>query len=499
MGAVELFLEHRHRDRFLRSMRFRSSEKTYLIGSSTNADIRIIGPEVSPFHAVLECREGQWVIFDFGSTSGTWIDGESIDERIVTDKAVVQIGQNRLQLKVTTTGRPLFVAESENVDATDAPRETMHQVVIKQKGRVVRADLLAPNERYHSSFKGQTILLEAPTQFRWVTHKIGDLEVRHRLIQRPDKMISPGIEIDPSFRKPLSIASGAFALLLLLALVLPSTGPDLNYEEPIDRNMSELIYNAKVIQKKRLESDKLTVVQKAQTRPPEVQSAVATPTQEPASGGVASPAVSKTITKIRASGLDQLIGKIAKRASETSLKIATSGVSPDQAVGPSRLGAVGRTSEVIGDGKMTDTKSAQIGAVGTAGKAGASTSYRQGTGLSAGSVGTGEVGLVEEEGVVEGGLDRDIIAEIIRRDIGQIRFCYERQLSAQPELYGKVLVKFEINPEGAVEAPRVGTTTLNNASVEGCILRRVAKWRFPAPKGGTAVLVSYPFLFKTTE
>ena len=101
--------------------------------------------------------------------------------------------------------------------------------------------------------------------------------------------------------------------------------------------------------------------------------------------------------------------------------------------------------------------------------------------------------------MVEGGLDRDVIAEIIRRDIGQIRFCYERQLSATPELFGKVLVKFEINGEGVVEAPRVGTSTLNSANVEGCILRRVAKWRFPTPKGGTSVLVSYPFLFKTTE
>ena len=106
---------------------------------------------------------------------------------------------------------------------------------------------------------------------------------------------------------------------------------------------------------------------------------------------------------------------------------------------------------------------------------------------------------LEEETEIDGGLDKEAIARVIRSQLGQIRYCYERQLSASPELYGKILVKFTIGAAGSVVAQAIGNTSLNNAMVEGCILRRVAGWQFPTPKGGTNVLVTYPFLFKSTR
>jgi TonB family protein len=65
-----------------------------------------------------------------------------------------------------------------------------------------------------------------------------------------------------------------------------------------------------------------------------------------------------------------------------------------------------------------------------------------------------------------------------------------------PDLYGKILVKFTIGARGEVAESRVDTSTLKSALVEGCIMRRMASWKFPEPKGGTQVRVSYPFLFK---
>ena len=120
-------------------------------------------------------------------------------------------------------------------------------------------------------------------------------------------------------------------------------------------------------------------------------------------------------------------------------------------------------------------------------------------GLAAGGTGSGGVGLIEEEGEITGGLDREIIAQYIKSKLGQILYCYERQLSAKPDLFGKVAVKFTIGPSGQVEQQLIGDTTLKNATVEGCILNRVAAWKFPAPQGGTRVLVTYPFLFKSTN
>src|SRR5690606_20741908 len=137
----------------------------------------------------------------------------------------------------------------------------------------------------------------------------------------------------------------------------------------------------------------------------------------------------------------------------------------------------------------------KIGGVGTIGKGGGGKGNLSGVGgLAAGGVGSASVGILEEETEIEGGLDKDVIARVIQSQLGEIRYCYERQLSAEPDIYGKVLVRFTIDANGSVSAQKVGVTTLRSAMVEGCILRRVANWKFPKPKGGTTVLVTYPFL-----
>ena len=119
--------------------------------------------------------------------------------------------------------------------------------------------------------------------------------------------------------------------------------------------------------------------------------------------------------------------------------------------------------------------------------------------LSGGKVGKGGVGLIEDESEVVGGLDREEIANYIRTQLGQILYCYERQLSANKDLFGKVSVKFTINGIGKVETQIVSDTTLKNTTVEGCMLNKIASWKFPAPRGGTKVIVTYPFLFKSTN
>src|SRR5207245_1447439 len=86
----------------------------------------------------------------------------------------------------------------------------------------------------------------------------------------------------------------------------------------------------------------------------------------------------------------------------------------------------------------------KISKVATGGKAGGSLAYKNGSDLAIGSVGSGEVGMAEEEAIVDGGLDREVIAAVIKDSLGQIRYCYERQLSADPGLMGKVQIKFTI-------------------------------------------------------
>jgi TonB family protein len=114
-------------------------------------------------------------------------------------------------------------------------------------------------------------------------------------------------------------------------------------------------------------------------------------------------------------------------------------------------------------------------------------------------LGSSGVEMLEDGKEIGGGLDREVIAQYIKSQIGQILYCYERQLSANPDLYGKVAVRFTIGSSGKVETQRIGQSTLRNTAVEGCILQQVARWQFPVPEGGTKVNVTYPFLFKSTN
>ncbi len=97
--------------------------------------------------------------------------------------------------------------------------------------------------------------------------------------------------------------------------------------------------------------------------------------------------------------------------------------------------------------------------------------------------------------IIEGGLDREVIARIVRRHQNEIRFCYERELQRDPNLHGRVAVQWVIDGTGAVVRATIQDTTMGNSNVENCILTRVRRWRFPEPRGGGIVRVTYPWIF----
>lgn len=103
---------------------------------------------------------------------------------------------------------------------------------------------------------------------------------------------------------------------------------------------------------------------------------------------------------------------------------------------------------------------------------------------------------LEEEALVGGGLDRDQIAAVINKHIGQIIYCYEKGLQKSPSLKGRVGADFVINGQGQVSSAKVGSSSLNSAAVESCIVSRLKTWPFPKPVGGVNVKVSYPFVLK---
>lgn len=166
------------------------------------------------------------------------------------------------------------------------------------------------------------------------------------------------------------------------------------------------------------------------------------------------------------------------------------GAAPGDAHGFGGLGLRGSGS---GGGGVGDTIG--IGGIGTKGRGGGTGSYGSGVGVLGGKKGV-DIGITSSEPMVMGSLDKELIRQVIHRNRGQIRYCYESQLTRYPKLSGKVAVKFVITASGSVASSTVAQSTANNAELETCVAGRVRTWQFPKPKGGGVVIVTYPFLFK---
>jgi TonB family protein len=79
----------------------------------------------------------------------------------------------------------------------------------------------------------------------------------------------------------------------------------------------------------------------------------------------------------------------------------------------------------------------------------------------------------------------------------QARYCYEKELTRNPNLAGKVTTQFTIGPTGAVMKARVAGSTMGDKAVEGCLLRVIQRLRFPPCVGGGTAEVTYPWIFKS--
>jgi hypothetical protein len=94
----------------------------------------------------------------------------------------------------------------------------------------------------------------------------------------------------------------------------------------------------------------------------------------------------------------------------------------------------------------------------------------------------------------KGGLSPEQIRRVVMTHIGAVRACYETEAQRNPGLKGGVTVQWQIDPAGNVTTASVGGTTLSNARVEGCVVRQVQKWKFPASDSPTTV-AGFPFKF----
>jgi len=139
---------------------------------------------------------------------------------------------------------------------------------------------------------------------------------------------------------------------------------------------------------------------------------------------------------------------------------------------------------------------AGLGGLGTRGTGLGASGYGRGSGFY-GKKGGGAPGVGRGTPIILGALDKSLIDRVVKSHLAQIRFCYERELNKNPKLFGKIVVKFVIAKNGSVSSASTKASTMKNPIVEQCVNKRFLRMKFPSPKGGGIVIVSYPFVFNS--
>ena len=102
-------------------------------------------------------------------------------------------------------------------------------------------------------------------------------------------------------------------------------------------------------------------------------------------------------------------------------------------------------------------------------------------------------GSLQGGGGAGGRIDKAGVASVFRRRSSAIRRCYEAALRGNPNVTGKVTIRFTIGPAGRITGISVTANSTGDSSIGSCIVSRVKGWRFDPPERGS-VTFSYPFI-----
>ena len=97
--------------------------------------------------------------------------------------------------------------------------------------------------------------------------------------------------------------------------------------------------------------------------------------------------------------------------------------------------------------------------------------------------------------------DAEGIQGAVRESLPGLKECYASWLQTQPDLSGRLLVKFVIGPDpddaeyGLVRDVVLVDSELGHTFMEGCVARSFEDLQFEAPAGGEEMDVSYPVVF----
>ena len=152
----------------------------------------------------------------------------------------------------------------------------------------------------------------------------------------------------------------------------------------------------------------------------------------------------------------------------------------------------------IGEGGGGRGEGIGLGNIGTMGH-GAGTGTGQGFGSGHGRLGGSHRTKAPQVRMgatqVSGRLPPEVIRRIVRQNYGRFRLCYEQGLGKNPNLTGRVGVRFVIGRDGAVSNVSNGGSDLPDSNVVNCVVKAFYGLSFPKPEGGI-VTVTYPIMLE---
>jgi hypothetical protein len=161
------------------------------------------------------------------------------------------------------------------------------------------------------------------------------------------------------------------------------------------------------------------------------------------------------------------------------------------------FGAGGLGLSGIGEGGGGRGEGIGLGSIGTLGH-GAGTGTGQGFGSGHGRLGGSHRTKAPQVRMgattVSGRLPPEVIQRIVRQNYGRFRLCYEQGLVKNPNLEGRVTVRFVIGRDGSVSNVSNGGSDIPDSAVVQCVVRAYYGLSFPQPEGGIVTVV-YPIMF----
>jgi hypothetical protein len=452
-------------------------------GASRKSDFNSIDRQSTPFDAVIENRADGWHFINFDTKSQT-------PDVKIKDNMTFEFAESKLHFHLTKK-EEYVLSSLENVNPQTTHAQVKKKIMIVSKNnKILKTEVKDLHQQFKYSIGGVAHTLPFTGKEAWEHQEIDGFSFKSKAVNLNEvsdleKMPTHNM-VDKESQKMLTVTLASMFFFVAVGVLTPTA--KVEEELTLPKSSSSLVMKFEPKKVMKMAGVKSTTNSKA--------GATAQKTAA-ATGGGRVGALLKGAIGVR---ISQLMGKVSATEARTSqVLVTTKGIAAGSQESGRALAAVGKVDASGRNWNGEATASGGGKGVSTAGIGGGKGTGALGSGLTAGKTGAGGVGLIEEESEVVGGLDREVIAQYIKSQLGQILYCYERQLSASPDLYGKVAVKFTISGNGQVESQAINQTTLKSNPVEGCILSKVAKWKFPEPKGGTKVVVTYPFLFKSTN